>query len=113
VRAAAYVDEIQVVYRFSGPAPPHGGQGGVPYVFALDRDEHIVRIEGRSALYIDQLQFFTNKGEIYDVCLRPALFSDISRSTGRSSPPYGGTGGTPFSWIPPGGYQFSYFVGRR
>ena len=112
VRAAKYIDAIQVVYGETS-APTHGGKGGQEHTFQLDDDERIVRIEGRGAKYIDQLQFFTNKGDFFQHFDFPALFSDIGYYTGRNSPVYGGSGGKPFSWFPPKGYNFKYFSGRR
>jgi len=91
VWAGKYIDAIQVVYSGSA-ASKRGGDGGQSYTFSLENNEKIVRIDGRGAKYIDQLQFFTD--------------------TGRSSPAYGGTGGNPFSWDPPQSYRFRYFIGR-
>lgn len=62
MRAAQYIDAIQVVYVGAGSAPQHGKNGGNQYTFCLYHDEKIVRIEGYAKKYIDQLQFFTDKG---------------------------------------------------
>jgi Jacalin-like lectin domain len=76
VRAAEYVDSVQLVYMLSDGrtvmGPQHGGAGGRLSVFHLDADEHLTGISGRSGTYIDSIQFQTNK---------------------RSSPTFGGNGG--------------------
>lgn len=64
VWGAQYIDAIQVVYK-DDVGPKHGGSGGQSYTFSLGNDEKIVRIDGRGTKYIDQLQFFTNKGDFF------------------------------------------------
>ncbi|GJJ14535.1 hypothetical protein Clacol_008800 [Clathrus columnatus] len=83
IHAKTYLHSIQCEYR--GPenkkilSNKHGSSGDAPlYIFELDSEEYITKIRGRSGKYINQLQFFTNKGRI--------------------SPPYGGSGGNLFIW---------------
>jgi hypothetical protein len=65
VRAGEFIDGIQFCYTRKGQsfnAPPHGGSGGSEYEFRLNSGEYIIRVEGRSGKYVDQLRFITNKG---------------------------------------------------
>jgi hypothetical protein len=64
VWAGKFIDTIQVVYSGSA-APKHSGNGGQSYTFSLENKEKIVRIDGRGAKYIDQLQFFTDTGDFF------------------------------------------------
>lgn len=52
----------------------HGGEGGMESSFTLARGEFINRVDVRSGQFVDQLTFYTNKGNVYG--------------------PYGGDGGT-------------------
>jgi len=72
------VNSIRVIYGNSDQSTTkqHGGKGTKEYIFDLDTDESIIRIEGRCADLIDCIMFITNKN--------------------RQSPMYGGTGGNPF-----------------
>lgn len=85
VRATQYIVAIQVVYEGYGTAPQHGGGGGDTSHFCLDEGEKIVRIDGRAAALIDQLQFFTSKGDFFRkfYCFRnldwPALLFYVGR----------------------------------
>ena len=82
IRAASYVDSIQITYRLPNgqdyTANRHGGLGGREHVLYVDVDngEKIVGIFGKSATFVDQLGFVTNKGRIFG--------------------PYGGCGGRNF-----------------
>jgi hypothetical protein len=64
VRSGDFIDSIQLVYTlengepFEGPI--HGGQGGRPSVFSLDRDEYVIGLSGRYGRYIDSLSIITN-----------------------------------------------------
>ena len=81
IRAGEYVDALQCIW--STPAgstvsgTQHGGGGGSLNQISLDMNEYIVRVDGRSGIYIDQLTFTTN--------------------VGRKIGPFGGGGGDPFS----------------
>lgn len=78
-----------------------GGNGGSEHEFKLDDDERIIRVQGRAAERIDQLQFFTNKGSETTAL---GCHSDIITDTmtlGRSSEIFGGSGGSAFVWTPP------------
>ena len=81
IRHGTYVDAIQTTWqRTSGEeytGTRHGGGGGTETIINLKSDEYINRIEGRSGRYIDQLTFYTNKGNKFG--------------------PYGGSGGSEFS----------------
>lgn len=63
--AERYIDALQLVYTDASgqtvTTPRAGGQGGEPYVFALDDDEYLTGISGRTDWYVDQLRFHTNK----------------------------------------------------
>ncbi|GJJ16169.1 hypothetical protein Clacol_010449 [Clathrus columnatus] len=83
IHAQTYIHSIQCEYQ--GPerkmllGNKHGNSGEAPlYVFELNMDEYIMKIRGRSGEYIEQLQFFTNKGRVSSI--------------------YGGSGGKPFIW---------------
>ena len=71
IRAAHYVDAIQVTYRPSTgqdfTAGHHGGHGGTRYEINIDIDngEKIIGIFGKSASLVDQIGFITNKGRIF------------------------------------------------
>ena len=64
VWAGRYIDAIQIVYS-DAPAPKRGGNGGNDHTFTVEADDQIVRIDGRGGRYIDQLQFFTKKGDFF------------------------------------------------
>ncbi|KAI0521297.1 Jacalin-like lectin domain-containing protein [Xylaria bambusicola] len=85
IRAARTVDAIECVFAdIDGRevrTGRQGGDGGDAYVFTLENNERIIRVEGRAEQLIDRLQFFTNKG--------------------RASQTYGGDGGHAFVWNPP------------
>jgi predicted flap endonuclease-1-like 5' DNA nuclease len=65
VNAGLYVDGFQLVYVDAAGVVtelPHlGGKGGWHHTFALDGDEYLTGISGRSGRYIDSLCFHTNK----------------------------------------------------
>jgi hypothetical protein len=81
VRHGTRVDSIESVWStpsgatFTGAR--HGGGGGSPSTFTLEKEEYITRIDGRSGSSVDQLTFTTNKGNKFG--------------------PYGKDGGSPFS----------------
>lgn len=90
------IDGIQAVYILpdgrSYEGPFHGNRGGRPNVFRLDADEYITGITGRYGDYVDSLTLRTNK---------------------RTSPSYGGRGGSKsFSIDVPSGYMAIGFSGR-
>lgn len=65
VWASRYVDALQIVYSDADgnvdTLPRIGGEGGEDYVFALEADEYLTGISGRSGWYIDELRIHTNK----------------------------------------------------
>ena len=71
IRAAWYVDAIQITYRLSNgqdyTAGYHGANGGTGYLINIDinNGEKIIGIFGKNATYVDQLGFITNKGRIF------------------------------------------------
>jgi hypothetical protein len=71
------LDAIQITYQLQDgrtmTGARHGGSGGQAAVFRLDSDEYITGISGRYGQYLDSLSIQTNK---------------------RTSPVYGGSGGT-------------------
>ena len=81
IRAGEYVDALQCIW--STPAgstvsgTQHGGGGGSLNQILLSNNEYIVRVDGRSGIYIDQLTFTTNLENVFG--------------------PFGGDGGDPFS----------------
>lgn len=83
IHAALYVDAIQITYRLSNgrdyTASFHGGYGGTRYVINIDiyNGEKVIGVFGKSAAFVDQLGFITNKGRIFG--------------------PYGGCGGWNFN----------------
>ncbi|KAI0197985.1 Jacalin-like lectin domain-containing protein [Astrocystis sublimbata] len=85
IRSGIYVDAIECVLAdVDGRGVRtglRGGDGGETHVFTLEKNERIIRVEGRANKIIDRLQFFTDKG--------------------RASPTYGGDGGHAFVWNPP------------
>ena len=82
IRAALYVDAIQITYKLPDGSELvggyYGGPGGTENTIDIDiaNGERIVAIVGRSYTYLDQLGFVTSKGRIFG--------------------PYGGYGGNPF-----------------
>jgi hypothetical protein len=96
IRSGDHVDSVQLVYMLrDGRAvagPQHGGAGGGLNVFHLDADEYLIGISGRSGSYIDSIRFETNK---------------------RTSPTFGGTGGSrDFRIDVPANTQVSGLAGR-
>ena len=66
IQHGKYVDGIQMSYVTPSGAtvdsPYHGGSGGDPAEFSLAANEYIVRVEGRSDKFVDQLTFITSLG---------------------------------------------------
>jgi hypothetical protein len=96
IRAGDLVDAVQVMYALpdgrTSAGPRHGGRGGREYTFSLDGDEYITGISGRYGDLIDSIRIHTNK---------------------RTSPVFGGTGGSSdFRIDVPQGGQAIGFVGR-
>jgi hypothetical protein len=96
VRSGDHVDSVQLVYMLSDgravAGPQHGGAGGGLNVFHLDADEYLIGISGRSGSYIDSIRFETNR---------------------RTSPTFGGTGGSrDFRIDVPANTQVSGLAGR-
>ena len=96
IRSGDHVDSVQLVYMLSDgravEGPQHGGAGGGLNVFHLDADEYLIGISGRSGSYIDSIRFETNK---------------------RTSPTFGGTGGSrDFRIDVPANTQVSGLAGR-
>jgi hypothetical protein len=79
VRAAVYVDSIQVTYG-NQQGPRHGGGGGEAHEINLAKGEQIIAVFGRSAQLVDQIGFVTLSA------------NNELRQIG----PYGGGGGDPF-----------------
>lgn len=77
VRHGRWVDKIAALYEGQSNSNPHGGGGGTEATFTLDNDEWLAEIKGCSGAKLDQVQFVTTKN--------------------RTSPPYGGNGGSPFA----------------
>lgn len=70
----------------------HGGTGGQPTSFKLQRDEYITKIEGRYGKYVDGIRIHTNF---------------------RRMPWFGGNGGKiPFTYEAPEGHKIIGFCGR-
>ncbi len=95
VRSGDYIDSLQLIYALPDgrtiTGTRHGGGGGRPGAFQLDRDEYITGISGRHGLYIDSIRFHTNK---------------------RTSQVFGGRGGQrDFSITVPAGNQAAGFTG--
>ncbi|KAI5988743.1 hypothetical protein EDD15DRAFT_2462463 [Pisolithus albus] len=82
------IDRIQVQYGDTW-GDGHGRDVLNQDTFTLQDNEVIIKVEGRAGVTLHAIQFFTN--------------------TGRSSPQYGGNGGTPFVWTGP---RLAYFSGR-
>jgi hypothetical protein len=80
IRHGRYVDSIQTTWLMTSghthQGPRHGGDGGTEDKIVLADGEFITSITGRAASYVDQLTFYTNKGNKWG--------------------PYGGNGGQPF-----------------
>ena len=96
IRSGEMIDAIQLVYvsvsGSSAVAGQHGGSGGRLNVFRLDADEYITGISGRCGDIIDSLQIRTNK---------------------KTSPIYGGSGGSRDYRIEvPNGTEATGFTGR-
>jgi len=83
----AHVDSIQFEWLENGKilrSIRRGGEGGdLRHSFALAPGEKIIRVEGKSGQYVDQLCFTTNHGNQYG--------------------PFGGQGGNSFVLDVPGG----------
>jgi jacalin-like lectin domain-containing protein len=68
VRGAAgrLLDRIQIEHELPNgdilPLDTHGGGGGAPFDFPLDRDEHIQAIRGRYGAAVDSIEIITNTG---------------------------------------------------
>lgn len=77
VRHGTAIDNITVQYK-EGPRLAHGGGGGNAAEFVLEDNEWLTEIRGRSGTSLDAVQFVL--------------------SSGRMSPIYGGTSGTPFQF---------------
>jgi predicted flap endonuclease-1-like 5' DNA nuclease len=91
-----FVDSIQVGYVDAAGAmqtlPGIGGHGDEVHSFTLEDDEYLVGVSGRSAQYLDNIRFHTNK---------------------RVSPTYGGEGGAvEYSFLAPEGSEVVGFFGR-
>jgi len=71
------VDRVEFVF-VSGHTAVYGGTGGEPHSWQLEPGEWIVEVKGKRGLFIDSIQFVTNRG--------------------RSSPLWGGGGGGPYSY---------------
>lgn len=93
IRHGNFVDSIQTTWLSTSgqqvTGVRHGGGGGNPSVINLKPNEAIVRVEGRSGQFVDQLTFHTNLGNKFG--------------------PYGGDGGSPFTLS---GLCAGGFVGR-
>ena len=86
IYSGSQVDGLQVVYRQADGSETqgihHGGHGGSLSVVTLEKDEQIIRIEGKTnGVLIDQLTFIVKSGEGKETRLGP----------------FGKTGTTPFS----------------
>jgi predicted flap endonuclease-1-like 5' DNA nuclease len=95
VTSGWFVDSIQVAYVDAGGSkqalPGFGGNGAEEHQFALEEDEYLVGISGRSAQYLDSIRFHTNR---------------------RVSPTYGGDGGdAEYSFLAPEGSEVVGFFG--
>jgi len=91
-----FVDSLQVGYvDAAGSAqslPGIGGHGDNEHCFALEDDEYLVGISGRSAQFLDNIRFHTNK---------------------RVSPTFGGEGGeVEYAFLAPEGSEVVGFIGR-
>lgn len=96
VASGSFVDSVQLEYVLSNgrtaTTPLRGGTGGQVNHFRLDADEYVTGISGRYGRNIDSLRIHTNK---------------------RTSPVYGGSGGSRDYRIDvPSGNQAVGFVGR-
>jgi hypothetical protein len=95
IRAGAYIDAIQVLYRSGGQImffQRHGGPGGGFYRFILNPGEFITGIRGRCSAFVDSIIICTNR---------------------RESPRYGGMGGhIPYQVYAPPGHAVVGFFGR-
>lgn len=76
IHHGTYVDGIAVSYDGQPGSNAHGGYGGTEDKFDLGPHEWVTEVHGRSATYLDQVQFYL--------------------SSGRVSPVYGGNGGNAF-----------------
>jgi hypothetical protein len=79
VYVGAAVHSVQTIYesrdRTRVASPRRGGPGGLPRLFELEPDEHIVAVSGRRGERLHSIRFHTNK---------------------RASPEYGTAAGTPY-----------------
>ena len=96
VRADDTIDSIQAVYLLPDgrtvEGARHGGAGGRPSRFRLERDEYVTGLAGRFGNVVDSLSIITNK---------------------RQSPTFGGRGGDrDFRFDVPPGSQAIGFAGR-
>lgn len=70
VRRGCIIDNLTFVY--SDFVAEHGGVGGAKQEFALQENEHIVKVEGTYNQFsgqslIENLKFSTDKGRVFDV----------------------------------------------
>ena len=95
ISAGDFIDALQIRFTNALGQPDSlpfvGGKGGETFLFALDEDEYLVGISGRSGDFVDQIQFHTNK---------------------RVSPAYGGKGGDVFALYASEGEEVAGFFGR-
>lgn len=88
VRHGEFIDKLTVQYQ-SGAVFTHGGEGGTVAEFVLNDDEWITEVRARVGDNVDSLQFVL--------------------SSGRMSPAYGGTGGTPVPFKTTGSVIAGFF----
>jgi hypothetical protein len=79
IRHGSQIDNIQFFYGGS-PGNRHGGNGGMPTVYEVEKGFEIVKIIGRAGSELDAIQFVCRNAD-----------GDF-----RESPVYGGTGGEEF-----------------
>jgi hypothetical protein len=95
VYASASIHSVQMVYESRDKkrtaSPRRGGAGGLPRLFVLEPDEHIVAVSGRRGERLHSIRFHTNK---------------------RVSPEYGTASGTPHRVDVQPGQTVIGFAGR-
>lgn len=96
VTSGWFVDSIRIVYADETGAtrslPGVGGHGSHEHQFALEADEYLIGVSGRSGKYVDSIVFHTNR---------------------RVSPSYGGHGGeNSYTFLAPEGSEVAGFFGR-
>ncbi|MFL6194251.1 MAG: jacalin-like lectin [Thermoanaerobaculia bacterium] len=94
VRHGEWIDSIQVKITDSVTPltlPRRGGTGGSQTTFGLDPDEHITLIDGMTDNYVFQINFHTDKGNVFS---------------------YGQGGKDSFSLPVPAGYRLCGLFGR-